>query len=128
MSYLFPTNPFFLSLLNDDIFKGNNHQPLYFNFKTETIRSNLDLTENKDGSLSFSLDLPGYDKKEIAVSLSEGIVKIAAKNEKRGEYKLGVKVGEIDEKSLRAKFSNGELTISFREKTEEAKEKSVEVD
>lgn len=73
--------------------------------------------QEKDGSSSYTLDLPGFSKDEIEVSTEEDrIVRISArsKNNQRDPIDYSVLAPQnTDLNNLKAKLENGVLTITF---------------
>lgn len=86
--------------------------------------------QEKDGQYLLEVDMPGYDKKDISLSLEKGYLTISAQSsgdaEQKDEGKNYIRrerhygscsrsfyVGDIDEKDISAKYDNGILNISF---------------
>ena len=114
--------------LFDDVF-DTFFQPVLYTGRNSHIRA--DIKENEK-EYEFSLDLPGFDKKDIELSLSNGYLTVNAKkqekemdNEKfiRRERSMSCSrsfyVGEqIKEEDVNAEFKNGILKICIPKKEE----------
>jgi HSP20 family protein len=88
-------------------------------------------TDIKEDEKNYEMDveLPGFDKKDIALNLKDGYLTITAKvdrnlDEKQkkgyihrerfsGAASRSYYVGDIDEKSIKAAYKDGVLAISF---------------
>ncbi|MCD7729804.1 MAG: Hsp20/alpha crystallin family protein [Clostridia bacterium] len=112
-------DPFFDAM--DDFFK-----PMFFD---EPDRMRTDITET-DGGYQIDVELPGYDKKDINVTLEDGYLTVCAQKsgkdnetpEKGGRYVIkecsvscrrSYFVGEdIQRESIKAKYTNGVLSLT----------------
>ena len=76
----------------------------------------------------FTCELPGYDKKDIAVSTKKCVLSIGADNKERGKkFKKVMLPKDIDEDSVCAKLKNGILEIKIQKsKNNQPKEIKVE--
>ena len=95
-----------------------------------------DIKENEQG-YEIVIDLPGFDKENVAAELKEGVLKVSAKTATETEENDGTYlrrerftgqcsrqffVGEdIEEADIKAKFDNGILHIMVPKKVEQAK-------
>ena len=101
----------------DDFFK-----PVFYGVKENSMRT--DVKENENG-YELAIDMPGYDKKNINLSLENGYLKVEARREEKEEdkdsfvrrersyscarsYYVGDKITEED---VKAKYENGILTL-----------------
>ena len=101
----------------DDFFK-----PVFYGVKENSMRT--DVKENENG-YELAIDMPGYDKKDINLSLENGYLKVEARREEKEEdkdsfvrrersyscarsYYVGDKITEED---VKAKYENGILTL-----------------
>ena len=93
----------------------------------------------------LDIDLPGYDKKDINITLEDGYLTVKAKKvytdeekNNKGDYvrrerftgtcSRSYYVGEIDDQCIDAKFENGVLTLSFpKEKLVEENKKIINI-
>lgn len=114
--------------------------------KKERNLMKTDIREKKDKYI-IDIDLPGFEKENISLSLNEGYLDISAKTEKEensedgerfvrqerfyGECSRSFYVGEdITEEDIHAKFDNGILKIEIpkKEKVEKLPEsKQIEI-
>ena len=126
--------------LFDDFFKDD------FFTKKDTSLMKTDIKETKDNYL-IEMDLPGYDKDNINLSLKDGYLSISAKVEKEeneneeekyvrkerfyGECSRSFYVGDdITEEDIDAEFKNGILKIEIpkKENNQDQKEnKQIEI-
>ena len=114
--------------LFDDFFKDD------FFTKKDTSLMKTDIKETKDNYL-IEMDLPGYDKDNINLSLKDGYLSISAKVEKEenqndeekyvrkerfyGECSRSFYVGDnLTEEDISAEFKNGILKITVPKKEE----------
>jgi HSP20 family protein len=100
----------------------------------------------EDGSnYVMAIELPGVNKKDIAVSLNEGYLTVTAKVEdqsndkdKKGNYihrerfsgtaSRSYYAGDVAEKDIKAAFDNGVLTLTFpKEVTKETPSHKIEI-
>jgi len=95
-----------------------------------------DIKETEDG-FEIILDLPGFNKENVAAELKEGVLKVTAKTATEEEKTEGTYlrrerftgqcsrqfyVGEdIEEADIKAKFDNGTLQIFVPKKVEQPK-------
>ncbi len=95
-----------------------------------------DIKETEDG-FEIILDLPGFNKENVAAELKEGVLKVTAKTSTEEEKTEGTYlrrerftgqcsrqfyVGEdIEEADIKAKFDNGTLQIFVPKKVEQPK-------
>ena len=118
----------FDDFFQDDFFKGKEKNSL---MKT-------DIRENDD-SFILDIDLPGYDKGDIKIDVTDGYLTIHAKTTKEkndkekhhyvrrerfvGEATRSFYVGDdIKENEIKASFRNGILNLEIPKKNEEEKE------
>lgn len=97
-----------------------------------THHSDLMKTDVYEDETSYTLniDLPGYDKEDINITLEDGYLMIEAKKEdkveekdKKGRYirreryigncSRSYYIGDIDEKSIKANFDKGVLSLTY---------------
>lgn len=87
----------------------------------EPNRSKPDVIENDDGTGKIIVEAPGFEKEDFGISLSGDtlplVIKITAKREER-VYNESVKVDfNIKIDSIKAKYTNGVLEITFSKVT-----------
>lgn len=104
------------SLLND-LFNENS-----FNYESSL------LSNNKDGTYSIKVNLAGYDKSEVDLSVENGkYIYITANNKELGntekKYKL-IGLESITSDDVKAKLKNGLLYITIQDGTRKNKKSS----
>ncbi len=99
-----------------------------------------DIREKKDKYL-IDIDLPGFEKENISLSLKDGYLEVSAKTKKEtkndderivrqerffGECSRSFYVGEeVKEDDINAEFKNGILKIEVPKKDEEPKQEEI---
>lgn len=111
----------------------------FFAPATDFMRT--DVKENEKG-YELKIDMPGYEKEEIELSLNDGYVTVSAekkekennenfvRRERRFSCSRSYFVGNgVTEKDIKAKYNNGTLTLSIP-KTDviEQKKHNIEID
>ena len=78
--------------------------------------------KEEDDQYYFELELPGFDKKEIDISIVEQELKISAcnKKEKRERFKKIVLPKDINSDKINAELKNGMLKISIEKQVKES--------
>ncbi len=114
----------------DDFFK-----PMFFEESNRELRTDIKETEN---AYELDLELPGYGKDEIKVSLENGYLTVSAEKQKREEegkkylrreireqtsrsYYVG---NDITREQIKAKYANGILSLTVPKKGPEEKKES----
>lgn len=127
------------------VFRNRNNQLELWNgnlfadlFEDSFVRRNValmktDIKEDDDKYI-FDIDLPGYNKEDIKISMENGYLTIEGKHEDNqeqkdekgtylrrerrcGEIARSYYVGEVNEDKIEASFKNGVLTINvFKQK------------
>jgi len=112
----------FLSDAFEDFFK-----PVFYTPSIDRMRADIKETEKE---FELFLDMPGFEKEDIALSLESGYLTVEAKREEkeedgknylRRERTLSTKrsfyVGEaVTEEDIKAKYNNGTLVINVPKK------------
>ncbi len=116
----------------DDAF-GGFFKPLFYEEKHNVMKTDIKETEN---SYVLDVEVPGFEKKDIGVSLENGYLTVSAqkkecnKPENEGENKEHKKenyirrerscslsrsyyVGDVDKDAVKAKYENGVLTVEI---------------
>ena len=113
----------------DEFFK-----PTFYNMDSTVMKT--DIKESKDG-YTLEIEMPGYDKNDIHISMEDGYVSVSAAKEEKEEDKehryirkersvscsRSYYVGDVEEKDVKAKFENGVLTLMFPKPQEKLPEK-----
>ena len=123
----------------DDAFE-NFFRPMFYEDKPEGM--NTDIRETEKGYV-LDVELPGFDKSEIALSLEKGYLTISAKKTEKEENKEGKDrflrrerkvqcsrsyyVGEnVAETDIKAKYENGVLAIEVpKDKPKQVEAKKI---
>ena len=130
-----------------DLFDEMFNDP-FFTRRNEVKLMKTDIRE-KDDAYLVDIDLPGYDKNDIKISVEDGYLTVSAKKESNndekddkgnfirrerysGECSRSFYVGEdVEAEDVKASFKNGILTLDIPKKEEEKKlpeKKYVEID
>jgi HSP20 family protein len=102
----------------------------------------IDIWEDEEKYV-VEAELPGFDKKDIDINITDDILTIKASRKKEeekkdknyyyaersyGEFLRSVRLpSEVDKKSIKAKYNNGVLELTLP-KTKEAKEKTTKIE
>ena len=102
--------------------------PVFHDFDSRLMRTDV---KEKDGKYELTMDLPGFDKKDIEITLDNGYLNISAEhssvneeNEEEGNYVFRERsygscsrsfyVGEgVKEEDIKANYNNGTLLVSI---------------
>ena len=88
-----------------DLFDEMFRDPFFEGTESKVMKT--DIKEKKDKYL-IDIDLPGYEKEDIKMEISDGYL---------GECSRSFYVGEnVKEEEIKAKFKNGTLTIEVPKK------------
>ena len=114
----------------DDAF-GGFFKPLFYEEKHHSMKTDIKETEN---SYVLDIEVPGFDKKDVNVSLENGYLTVSAqkktceggengeKDKKKENYirrerscsvPRSYYVGDVDKEAVKAKYENGVLTIDI---------------
>ena len=114
----------------DDAF-GGFFKPLFYEEKHHSMKTDIKETEN---SYVLDIEVPGFDKKDVNVSLENGYLTVSAqkktceggendeKNKKKENYirrerscsvSRSYYVGDVDKEAVKAKYENGVLTVDI---------------
>ena len=77
----------------------------------QSYQSTIEADENEQ-SYIFSMELPGFEKKEVCVSLKSDQLMIHAKSDKKEKSKSITLPSDIDTGKISAKLKNGVLRIT----------------
>ena len=122
----------------DDVFE-NFFTPTFYGVR-ESMKTDIKETET---GYELSIDVPGYDKKDINLSLNDGYLTVEARREEKEEdndnyvrrersfsctrrYYVGEAVSEED---IKARYENGILSLSVPKKDKkEIPPRRIEID
>lgn len=123
----------------DDSF-GDFFKPFFYGgLKAADMRTDIKETEN---GYEMQVDLPGFDKKDIKVTLKNGYLTVNAEKQEKEENKhhyirrernyscsRSYYVGEsIREEDVKAKYENGILSLSVPKETKEIPSGNISID
>lgn len=122
-----------------DPFMSDPFDGFFSNMPAPQATPNLMRTDIKENETGYEIviDLPGFNKENVAAELKDGVLKVSAKTSTENEENTGTYlrrerftgqcsrqfyVGEdIEEADIRAKFDNGTLQIAVPKKVEQPK-------
>ena len=118
----------------DEFFK-----PTFFGGSISNMRT--DIKESETG-YDFSIDMPGFDKKDISLTLDKGYLTVSAektvkdedgsfvRRERVSSYKRSYYVGDrVSETDVKAKYDNGVLSLFVPKLKENIPEKkNIEIE
>lgn len=126
----------------DDAF-DHFFRPMFYEDKPEGMNTDIKETEN---GYTLDVELPGFDKSEISLSLEKGYLTISAKKTEKEEEGKGKDkfirrerkvqcsrsyyVGEgVTENDIKAKYDNGVLCINVpKDKPKQIEAKKIEIE
>ncbi len=103
----------------EDLFR-----PMFYDEKLDSMRTDIRETEQ---SYELDIELPGFEKSEIKVSLDNGYLTVGAEKEEKEEHKnarylrkecrvscrRSYYVGEdVEQENVKAKYENGVLSLT----------------
>jgi len=112
----------------DDAF-NSLFKPMFYEEKFNTMKTDIKEREN---SYLMDVEIPGFDKKDVNISLKDGYLTITAekKEEDNGKKENYVRrerstslsrsyyVGDVAKESVKAKYENGVLSIEIPKEQE----------
>ena len=120
----------YLQTRTDDLFDALDpfndfFRPIFYDEKFDSMRTD---TRESDQNYELDIELPGFDKSEISVSLENGYLTVGAKKEERVRGDKNAKylrkecrmscrrsyyVGEdVEQQNVKAKYENGILSLT----------------
>ena len=120
--------------------------PFFSDSKTAVAAFGTDVTDEGD-CYKLTADLPGFRKEDINIDVEDGILTISAERSEEtedsdkkgkylrrertyGSYKRSFSLGEVDEDTITAKYTDGVLTLELPKKQvpEIESKKSITID
>ncbi len=114
--------------LLDDAF-NSFFKPMFYEEKYNSMKTDIRETEKE---YLMDVEIPGFDKKEIALSLEKGYLTISAekkecadktdnyvRRERSCRLSRTYYVGDVNKESIRAKYESGVLEITIPKKEKE---------
>ncbi|MBQ7373585.1 MAG: Hsp20/alpha crystallin family protein [Clostridia bacterium] len=127
-SYLLRRNPTTTFDLLDDAF-NSFFSPTFFEKKTDFMKTDIKETEK---SYLLEIEMAGYDKKDLSISLEKGYLTISAerkesleenqtylRRERSSKISRTYYVGDVNKETIKAKYENGVLEIDIPKKEKE---------
>lgn len=126
-----------------DLFDDMFSDPFFTMKENHLMKTDI---KELDGEYEIAVDLPGYNKEDINLEISNGYLNITAKKNETNEEKHGkylhkerfygecsrsFYIGEdINEESIKAKFNNGTLILSIPkiDKTQEIAKRTITIE
>lgn len=131
-----------LGFFEDSVFDEFFNSPI---FRTESSVMKTDI-KKEDGKYVFEIDMPGFEKEDIKISLKDGYLTIATEKKESndekdqqgnylrreryyGAYSRSFYVGDVNETDINANYKNGILTVDVldQEIKEDEKIKFIEI-
>ena len=122
-----------------DPFMSDPFDGFFSNMPAPQATPNLMRTDIKENEAGYEIviDLPGFNKENVAAELKDGVLKVSAKTSTENEENTGTYLrrerfvgqcsrqfyvgDDIEEADIKAKFDNGTLQISVPKKIEQPK-------
>ena len=114
--------------LLDDAF-NSFFKPMFYEEKYNTMKTDI---KEDEKAYFMEIEIPGYDKKDVSLSLEKGYLTVSAEKKEcsdkkenyiRKERSCRVSrtyyVGEVNRESIKAKYDNGVLFIDIPKKEKE---------
>lgn len=99
-----------------------------YQWNTVSNQVNDEITIEKDGSYKLTLEVPGFSREDLNLTVKEGTLVVEMKREskkKKAIYRLGK---NIDQDHIKANCKDGLLTISCPVRQPESKTININVD
>ncbi len=114
-------------------------KPMFYDDKLDAMRTDIKETDN---GYVMDVEIPGFDKKDVNLSLKDGYLTIAAEKNTTEENKKenyvrrerstslsrSYYVGDVSKEDVKAKYENGVLTIEIpKEQTKRELTHNIEI-
>lgn len=106
-------------------------RPFYVDQQSAFMKTDITETEKE---YALDVEMPGFDKKDIALNFENGYLTISAKKAAKEDSARYIRreramscsrsfyMGDVDEKQIKAKYENGVLLVTVpKERKEEAR-------
>lgn len=115
-------------------------RPFYFDNVSHGLKT--DITETENGYL-MEVEVAGFDKKDISMTLEDGYLTISANKEDKHEegkksnyirrerslsYSRSYYVGDVQESEIKARYSNGVLSVEIPHETQKRTAGKIEIE
>lgn len=88
----------------------------FFNFNTDLFGTDTQYLTNEEGQTIIQIDVPGFNKDNLKVEISEGVLMIQGKTDTRQIFKQYT-IGQVQ--NVNAKIKDGILTLTLVEPEKE---------
>ncbi len=122
---------------------NNFFRPLFYSEDLDSMKTDI---KELDKQYEMEIEMPGFDKKDIAINLEDGYLNVSARKEVKEEKGAANKgnyikkertvscsrsyyVGDLKEEEVKAKYENGVLCLTLpkvNEKKPERKQISID--
>ena len=86
------------------------------------------LVEQDDKSWTLSLDVPGFSREDLAISIEGAVLRIDSKAEAKRQFKAAYELPQdIDTEASGAKLENGVLALTLAKKVTVSNARTIEV-
>jgi len=126
-----------LTLLDDGFFDDLFDSNFFANKSALSMKTDI---KEEDGNYVLDIDMPGFNKEDIKITLEDGYLSVEAKSEVNDEEKdakghyirrerivgscaRNYYVGDIDESLIKAEYDKGVLTITLPKETKQLETK-----
>lgn len=111
-------------------------RPFYLEAESTFMKTDIKET---DKSYLLDVEMPGFEKKDIALKFESGYITISAKKDVSNDSKYirreratscsrSYYMGDVDEKQITAKYENGVLTVTVPKERPEEKRHSIAIE
>ena len=122
----------------DDIF-DDFFKPVFYGGHSHGMKTDI---KKKENGYELSVDMPGFDKKDINIECKDGYLTVSVKKEEKqesdnknyirkerfyGEYTRTFYLGELDTDKIEAKFNNGTLHITVPKEEKQVNKRVIEI-
>ena len=129
----------YLTRRNNDLFDeafDSFFRPFYMDSESTFMKTDIKET---DKDYVLDVEMPGFEKKDIALKFESGYITISAKKDGADDSKYirreravscsrSYYMGDVDEKLIKAKYENGVLTVTVPKQKPEESRHSILID
>lgn len=122
--------------LLDDAF-DSFFRPFYVDQESSFMKTDIKETEKE---YALDVEMPGFEKKDIALNFENGYLTISAKKEASEDSARYIRkeramscsrsfyMGDVDEKQIKAKYENGVLLVTVPKERKEESKHAISID
>lgn len=112
-------------------------RPFYVEQESAFMKTDIKET---DKEYALDVEMPGYEKKDIALNFESGYLTISAKKDVKDENSKYIRreravscsrsfyMGDVDEKQIKAKYENGVLFVTIPKERKEDARHAISID